>query len=89
METLFGGLLDFFGRISTNDLKIYCPDCQNELVRNGHFIYKEGETVCYQCSVCDLVTYWNIDGTVPTRLTEKELGHDPDLDHFLLWGPYA
>lgn len=38
---------------------VYCPKCNNELVKNGRFIEDNEGIVKYCCSKCGNISFWN------------------------------
>lgn len=43
---------------------VYCPKCNNELVRNGNLI-KDTDFVYYRCSKCGHESKWDFDAPCP------------------------
>lgn len=38
---------------------VYCPKCNNELVKNGQFIEDNDGIVKYRCSECGNISFWD------------------------------
>ena len=38
---------------------IYCPRCNNELIKNGRFIEDNDGIVKYRCSKCGSISFWD------------------------------
>lgn len=49
---------------------IYCPNCNNELVKNGNFI-KDTDLVYYKCKKCGMNSKWLFDAPVPILIKEE------------------
>ena len=49
----------FFKKKCSQRTFVYCPRCNNELVRNGHFIKDNDGIVKYECSKCGNVSFWD------------------------------
>lgn len=43
---------------------IYCPNCNNELIKNGNLI-ADTDLVYYQCSRCGTYSKWLFDAPTP------------------------
>lgn len=48
---------------------IYCPKCNNELIKNGTFI-KDIDLVYYECSQCGKKSKWLFDAPTPILIEE-------------------
>ena len=48
---------------------VYCPQCNNELVKNGNLI-KDTDFVYYKCSKCGQESKWCFDTPCPILMTE-------------------
>ena len=49
---------------------VYCPKCNNELVKNGDLI-KDTDFVYYKCSKCGHESKWDFDTPCPILLEEE------------------
>lgn len=49
---------------------VYCPKCNNELVKNGNLI-KDTDFVYYKCSKCGHESKWDFDAPCPILLKEN------------------
>lgn len=38
---------------------IYCPKCNKELIKNGHFIENNDGIVKYKCAKCGEISFWD------------------------------
>ena len=50
---------------------IYCPKCNNELIKNGNFI-KDTDLVYYKCSKCRKESKWDFDAPTPILIEEEK-----------------
>ncbi len=46
---------------------VYCPRCNNELVKNGQFIEDNDGIVKYRCSKCGIISFWDF-GNFPVPM---------------------
>lgn len=45
---------------------VYCPRCNNELVKNGQYIEDNNGIIKYRCSKCGIISLWDfVDFPVP------------------------
>ncbi len=51
---------------------IYCPNCHNELIKNGTFI-KNTDLVYYKCSKCGEESKWDFDAPTPILIQNKKM----------------
>ena len=49
---------------------VYCPKCNNELVKNGDLI-KDTDFVYYKCNKCGHESKWDFDTPCPILLEEN------------------
>ena len=59
---ILANLKRMFGKKQTTF--IYCPNCNNELIRNGNLI-KDTDLVYYKCSKCGVNSKWLFDAPTP------------------------
>lgn len=52
---------------------IYCPKCNNELVKNGQFIEDNDGIIKYRCSKCGIISFWDF-GNFPVPML-RTCGH--------------
>ena len=58
---------------------VYCPKCNNELVKNGDLI-KDTDFVYYKCSKCGHESKWDFDTPCPILLEDSKCGHESKWD---------
>lgn len=52
---------------------VYCPKCNNELVKNGQFIEDNDGIIKYRCSKCGIISFWDF-GNFPVPML-RTCGH--------------
>ena len=50
---------------------IYCPKCNNELIKNGNLI-KDTDFVYFKCSKCGNESKWDFDTPCPILIKESD-----------------
>lgn len=87
---LWSIMLDFiFKHINKNKQHtfIYCPKCENEMIKNGQFIEDNDGIVKYRCSKCWTVSFWDF-GNFPVPML-RTCGHCEHLIDDGLGSPYC
>lgn len=75
---MLGSMILRFINDSSNKSKqytfIYCPKCNNEMIKNGQFIEDAGGIVKYRCSKCGNITFWDFANyPIPVLIKDDEL----------------
>lgn len=75
---MLGSMILRFINDSSNKSKqhtfVYCPKCNNELVKNGRFIEDNDGIVKYCCSKCSNISFWDFANyPIPVLIKDDEL----------------
>ena len=54
---------------------IYCPRCNNEMIKNGRYIGVHKGLAIYECNRCGDITHWLFETPAPILITCADCQH--------------